>query len=272
MERKKFFTSRNIAFLAVLTALVVVLQLWGSYIRIGGTNLSFVLVPIVLGAVMVGPLAGAFLGLLFGAIVIAMGVTSDPFTIFLFSQNPFGTVALCLLKGLAAGLVPGLLFKLIRRKSKYAAVIVASVAAPVCNTGIFILGCLMMSGTIGAYISSNEALSGMSVMYFLVIACAGINFLVEFAINVIASPVIFRVSEIVARVSRRSSSGAESEQSSADNAIESVRNCPECGAKIVVQGNVSECPYCGAPVQREGKSAEPNPAQAALPAREKPEK
>ena len=97
MERKKFFTSRNIAFLAVLTALVVVLQLWGSYIRIGGTNLSFVLVPIVLGAVMVGPLAGAFLGLLFGAIVIAMGVTSDPFTIFLFSQNPFGTVALCLL-------------------------------------------------------------------------------------------------------------------------------------------------------------------------------
>ena len=88
MERKKFFTSRNIAFLAVLTALVVVLQLWGSYIRIGGTNLSFVLVPIVLGAVMVGPLAGAFLGLLFGSIVIAMGVTSDPFTIFLFSQNP----------------------------------------------------------------------------------------------------------------------------------------------------------------------------------------
>ena len=134
------------------------------------------------------------------------------------------------------------------------------------------LGCLMMSGTIGAYIASNEALSGMSVMYFLVIACAGINFLVEFAINVIASPVIFRVSEIVARVSRRSSSGAESEQSSADNAIESVRNCPECGAKIVVQGNVSECPYCGAPVQREGKSAEPNPVQAALPAREKPEK
>ena len=256
MERKKFFTSRNIAFLAVLTALVVVLQLWGSYIRIGGTNLSFVLVPIVLGAVMVGPLAGAFLGLLFGAIVIAMGVTSDPFTIFLFSQNPFGTVALCLLKGLAAGLVPGLLFKLIRKKSKYAAVIVASVAAPVCNTGIFILGCLMMSGTIGAYIAS----------------CAGINFLVEFAINVIASPVIFRVSEIVARASRRSSSGAESEQSSADNAIESVRNCPECGAKIVVKGNVSECPYCGAPVQREGKSAEPNPVQAALPAREKPEK
>ena len=258
MERKKFFTSRNIAFLAVLVALVVVLQLWGSYIRIGGTNLSFVLVPIVLGAVMLGSLAGAFLGLLFGAIVIAMGVTSDPFTIFLFSQNPFGTVALCLLKGLAAGLVPGLLFKLIRKKSKYAGVIVASVAAPICNTGIFILGCLMMSGTIGAYISSNEALSGMSVMYFLVIACAGINFLVEFAINAIASPVIFRVSEIVARVSRRS---APAKSESVEIEKKSARRCPECGAKIVVEGEVSECPYCGAPVQAE---TEESRTQAAL--------
>lgn len=246
MTKKKFFTSRNIAFLAVLVALVVVLQLWGSSIRIGGTNLSFVLVPIVLGAIMIGPLAGAFLGLLFGAIVIAMGVTSDPFTIFLFSQNPFGTVALCLLKGLAAGLVPGLLFKLIRKKSKYAAVIIASVAAPVCNTGVFILGCLLMSGTIGAFIASNEAFAGMSVMYFLVIACAGINFLVEFAINAVASPVIFRVSEIVARVSRHSAPAE-----SAETKKKSALHCPECGAKIVVEGDVSECPYCGSPVEAE---------------------
>lgn len=269
MERKKFFTSRNIAYLAVLTALVVVLQLWGSSVRIGGTNLSFVLVPIVLGAVMIGPLAGSFLGLLFGAIVIAMGVTSDPFTIFLFSQNPFGTVALCLLKGLAAGLVPGLLYKLIRKKSKYAGVIVASVAAPVCNTGIFILGCLLMSGTIGAYIASNEALSGMSVMYFLVIGCAGINFLVEFAINAVASPVIFRVSEIVARVSRRSAS-AKSEVEETEK--KSALHCPECGAKIVVEGEVSECPYCGAPVQAGSETEESRKRAALKAAKETPRK
>lgn len=267
MERKKFFTSRNIAFLAVLTALVVVLQLWGSYIRIGGTNLSFVLVPIVLGAVMLGPLAGAFLGLLFGAIVIGMGIASDPFTIFLFSQNPFGTVALCLLKGLAAGLVPGLLFRLIRGKNKYAAVIAASVAAPVCNTGIFILGCLLMSGTIGAYIQSTEALAGMSVMYFLVIGCAGINFLIEFAINAVASPVVFRVSEIIARTSRRSSrqGAAESSQSS--------EKAPSQGSEIAASDAKADIrPQEGLPAKAERAAVQPSSVKAVSAAESSPRK
>ena len=42
MERKKnnFFSARNIAYLAVLTALVIVLQLWGSTIPVGAGGLS----------------------------------------------------------------------------------------------------------------------------------------------------------------------------------------------------------------------------------------
>ena len=58
--------------------------------------------------------------------------------------------------------------------------------------------CLMISGTIGGYIASVDALAGTSVVYFLIILCAGINFLVEFAINAVASPVIYRVVELVA--------------------------------------------------------------------------
>ena len=64
MERKKFFTSRNVAFLAILVALVIVLQVMSTLIgRLGGTPLSLVLIPVVLGAVMIGPLAGTLLGL-----------------------------------------------------------------------------------------------------------------------------------------------------------------------------------------------------------------
>ena len=58
MEKKvkDFFSARNIAYLAVLSALVIVLQLWGSAIQIGlaGLNLSFVLIPITLGAIILG--------------------------------------------------------------------------------------------------------------------------------------------------------------------------------------------------------------------------
>ena len=77
MERKRFFTARNIAFLAVLVALVIVLQVWASAIPIGATRISLTLIPIVLGAMLLGPLAGAFLGALFGAIVVIAHNTSD---------------------------------------------------------------------------------------------------------------------------------------------------------------------------------------------------
>ena len=98
MEReKKFFTSKNLAILGILSAFIVVLQVFGSYIAIGTVRLSFVLVPIVLGGIMTGVWGGAFLGLIFGVITLIMGVVGlDGFTFILFSDHPFLTVATCL--------------------------------------------------------------------------------------------------------------------------------------------------------------------------------
>lgn len=208
MERKRYFTSRNIAFLAVLLALVIVLQLWGSAIRIGGTSLSLVLIPIVLGAVLLGPAAGAFLGFAFGLIVLIAGISGvDGFTFILFTDHPVLTSALCLIKGAAAGFVSGVLYRWIRKKNEYAAVFAASLAAPVVNTGLFILGALLMSDTIGA----NFVADGSTVIYFLVIGCAGINFIIEFLVNAVASPAIYTVERVVEKAvrGRRSSHRAE---------------------------------------------------------------
>lgn len=212
MTKKRFFTSRNIAFLAVLLALVIVLQLWGSAIKIGTTSLSLVLIPIVLGAVMIGSLAGAFLGFAFGLVVLIVGITGvDNFTFILFTDHPVLTSALCLVKGTAAGLVAGLLFRLIQGKNRYAAVITAALSAPIVNTGLFILGALLMSGTL----SANFVSEGSSVIYFLVIGCAGVNFLIEFAVNLVASPAIYTVAEVVKR-SFRSKKGAPHKKDESD--------------------------------------------------------
>lgn len=214
-KRKPFFTAKNIAFLAVLVALVVVLQIWGGYIRIGATSLSFVLVPIVLGAVLLGPLAGAFLGFVFGLVVLIYGITGvDTFTNILFVDHPVLTSALCLIKGVAAGLVAGLLFKLVSRKNAYAGIFVASVSAPVVNTGLFILGGLLMSGTLEA----NFVADGSTVIYFLIIGCAGVNFLVEFAINAVASPAIYTVVRVVGKSVRRKAAARPAAQAAAAEA------------------------------------------------------
>lgn len=195
---KRFFTAKNTAYLAVLLAFVVVLQIWGGLIQIAGLSLSFVLVPIVLGGILLGWGAGAFLGFAFGFIVLMYGVAgAEPFTAFLFNNSPFMTVLICLVKGIAAGVVPALLYKLLAKKNTFVAAVVAALSAPVVNTGIFVLGCLIISGTLTQWMQSLVEAGVMTetlpVAYYVFIILAGWNFLIEFAINLILAPAIHRV-------------------------------------------------------------------------------
>ena len=206
MKKNRFFTSGNIAFLAVLVALIIVLQSLGTLIgNLGGTAPSLVLIPIVLGAVMMGPVAGALLGFIFGIVVIVCGVTGfDWFSYLLFTQAPVWTILLCLVKGTAAGFAAGWLYRLIAKKNRYAAVITASLAAPIVNTGIFVAGTFLLQDAMYA-VMGEMGFAGEALVYFVFIRlCA--NFIFEFIINAVASPIIYRVIEIVKR-SRRG--GAE---------------------------------------------------------------
>ncbi len=194
MKKKKFFSSKNITTLAILLALVIVLQLFGGYIKIGATPLSFVLVPIVMGGIVCGSLAGAFLGVCFGIIVLIQGAVGvDPFTMILLEEHPFYTILLCLVKGGAAGALAGLSYAWIAKKSQLGGVFTAAVVAPVVNTGLFILGSLaFLQDTLKA-----NFIDGTTVIYFLIIGCAGINFLVELALNLICSPALHTVIRVV---------------------------------------------------------------------------
>ena len=195
MEKKSFFSAKKITGIAVLLALVIVLQLLGGYFKIGATSLSFVLVPIVLGGILYGAWVGAFLGFAFGFITLMYGVTgADAFTAILVQEQPVVTALLCLIKGMAAGLVSGALYKEVAKKHEYAAVFVAAVAAPVVNTGLFITGALCF---LQETLKANFVAEGTTILYFLFIGCAGINFLVELAINLIAAPSIYRVIHVI---------------------------------------------------------------------------
>ena len=68
MESKRFST-RTLTGVALLTAIVVVLQLLGSFIRFGTFSISLVLVPIVVGAALYGAWAGCWLGFVFGLVL-----------------------------------------------------------------------------------------------------------------------------------------------------------------------------------------------------------
>ena len=200
MEKvKTFFTAKNVTYLAVFVALIIVLQMCSSFIKIGSTSFSFVLVPIVLGGMLMGVGVGAILGAVFGlTVIVAAFCGLDSFTLYMITENPIFTVALCLIKGIAAGVVSSLLYKVISLKNRYVAVFVAAAAAPIVNTGIFVIGAFFTLGTIsGAFASFGTDVSGLSPIYIVFVMCVGVNFFVELAISIVCSPALYTVNRVI---------------------------------------------------------------------------
>jgi len=175
---------------AIMTALVIVLQLLATFTAFFGPfSTAVALIPIILGAVMCGASVGAWLGFVFGVVVLASGGAA----LFWAFDIP-GTVITVLLKGTACGLCAGLVYKLFAKLNRYVAVIAAAIAAPVVNTGIFLLGSAVFFlddvAEIAAAAGSTE--TGMAVFFGFAFA----NFLVELLTNVLLSPVVVRLLDI----------------------------------------------------------------------------
>lgn len=208
MKVKEFFTARNVAFLGVLTALTVVLQLWGSAVRVGGIELNFALIPIVLAATILGPLSGAFIGFVVGLIIYIttalMG--GNPFTHLQFQLSPVLLTVVCIGKTTVAGLVAGLLYKLIAKKSSLAGSFVASIAVPVINTGLYVLGCVLMKEALflspppGHVLDPSTSVWALFGIVFLII---WINFVLEMVVNIVLAPAIDKIIRIVEKSIRK---------------------------------------------------------------------
>jgi len=181
--------TRTLTGLALLTAIVVVLQAFSAAIRFGPFSITLALIPIVVGAALYGPWAGAWLGFVFGMVVLLSG-DAGPF----LAVNVLGTILTVLVKGAGAGFVSGLLYRLVEKKNGWLAAILGAFATPVTNTGLFLLGCLLF---FLPTISEWGAAAGFeSVGSYMVFGLVGLNFLVELLTILVLSPVIVRLVKI----------------------------------------------------------------------------
>ncbi|MBE7036452.1 MAG: ECF transporter S component [Ruminococcaceae bacterium] len=219
---KRRMSTKTLVLGAVLTAMVVLLQMLGSFIHLGPFSISLVLIPIVIGAGTCGVGVATWLGLIFGIVVLASGDAAAFLTV-----DVFGTVVTVLAKGTLCGLLSGLAYKgilflmnkrsarqidgirklyglcddceagvlkALSRNNQYIAVLVAAVVCPLVNTGVFLIGCMVFfMDTVAAW---GQAANFPNVGAYMIFGLVGWNFLFELAINIILSPVVVRLLNI----------------------------------------------------------------------------
>lgn len=184
-QKSSKISTKTIVGMGLLTAIVIVLQALAISIRFGVFTITLVLAPIIVGAALYGIWAGAWLGFVFGVVVLL----TDAGT-FLAINVP-GTIVTCILKGVAAGVVAAIIYKALAKKNQILAVILAGIGAPVANTGIFLLGCLIF------FLDTIKVWAGdTSVGVFMITGFVGLNFVVELIINLVLSSVIVRILHI----------------------------------------------------------------------------
>ena len=192
MYQRNSTSTKKLVGVGLMTAIVVVLQLLGSFIRFGTFSVSLVLIPIVIGAALFGVGAGAWLGFVFGVAVLLSGDANAFLTV-----NAIGTVITVLLKGTLAGLAAGFVYEKLASHGSLPATIAAAVVCPIVNTGIFLLGCYL-------FFYETVAGWGASVGYedfgtYLIIGFVGLNFVFEMVINMVLSPAVVRITQAVSK-------------------------------------------------------------------------
>ena len=187
MKNTNKLSTRQLAGLALFTALVVVLQLLGSFIQFGPVSIQLVALPIIVGSALYGMLAGLWLGFVFSLTVLLTGGAA-----LFMTLNPIGCLLVLFAKGMLCGLAAGGFYQLLKKKNTILAAVASALVCPVVNTGVFIFGCLLFFyPTILGW--AQAAGFGDHATAYMILSFAGLNFLVELIIDVVLCPVIIRL-------------------------------------------------------------------------------
>ncbi|HWP79511.1 MAG TPA: ECF transporter S component [Candidatus Acidoferrum sp.] len=185
-------STRRLVGMSIFTAMVVVLQLFATFVKFGPFSITLALAPIVVGAALYGPKAGAWLGAAFGAVVLIMCIVGvDIGGAILWNVNPAVTGMLCIVKGAAAGWVSGLVYRALSGKNTTLRVVCAAICSPIVNTGIFCLSMVLFF-----HDTLVQWAGGSDLFYYIFIGLVGVNFLVELLVNTVLAPVIARIIKI----------------------------------------------------------------------------
>lgn len=168
--------------LAILVAIEMVMKLIGlGSVPVGPLYMSFLTVPIAVGAMVLGPTASAILGGVFGLVSFMDAIKgASVMTSNLLAVSPVHTFMLCFGTRVLMGLCVGLLYRGVAKISKKGGVscFAASLGAPLLNT-LFFMGYIVLAFYRTDYVQGLVAAKGAANPLMFIVLLVGVQGVIE---------------------------------------------------------------------------------------------
>lgn len=164
--------------LGILSAVIILMSFTPiGYLKIGVVEITFITIPVIIGSILMGPMAGGILGGIFGMTSFFQCFGISAFGMMLLEINPIGTFVLCLIPRILIGVFAGLIFKIFREKNILSYVI-SALSGALTNTILFVGGLILIFGN-SDYIGGLIEAMGNGNVFLFFIAFVGVNGLIE---------------------------------------------------------------------------------------------
>lgn len=180
---------------ALLVAIELAMKLIGlGSVPVGPLYMSFLTLPIAVGAITMGPAVGAVLGGVFGAVSFYDAITgASAMTGALFQVSPLHTFILCVGMRVLMGGCVGLIYQLLKKldKSHSWSYILSAMCAPAFNT-LFFMGYIVLAFYGCDYVQNLVSVKGAANPLMFVVLLVGVQGVAEFLVSGILGGVVSR--------------------------------------------------------------------------------
>lgn len=200
MRNKTTQNTRYMVELALMAAIIFLMAFTPlGYFRTPGLSITFLTVPVAVGAIILGPKGGAICGLTFGITSLIQCFMGGSFGSMLLSINPVGTAITCVVPRVLEGFLCGMLFQGIRKVSKNSAYLAASLACPLLNTVLFMSAVVLIFYQT-EYIQGFVEALGVTNPLMFVVAFVGLQGLIEAGVCFLIASAVSRTLAVALKV------------------------------------------------------------------------
>lgn len=190
---KKQMSAKDLTTLGLLTGILLVMNFTPlGYVHTLGVDISLMMIPVGIGAMLMGPKGGTWLGFVFGATSFYQALTgTSVFSATLFNISPVSTFLLCIPTRMLMGFLTGVIFLLVAKldKKKTVCFFVGGFFAAFLNT-VFFMGTLILLFWNTEYIQNFNTVFGGVNPFLFVVMFVGVNGMLEWPASCIAGGIV----------------------------------------------------------------------------------